>query len=123
MAANTVLVAGGTGGIGRATAEGLARLGARVGIVGRDLTRVPSVAADISATCGSAAVDGCAADMTSLAEVRRLSGEVLTAYPRLAVLVNNVGGFWGGSQNAHSTPQQRRGRAEDARSWSALALP
>ena len=34
------------------------------------------------------------ADMSSQAEVRRLAGEVLDAYPRLDVLVNNVGGFW-----------------------------
>ena len=32
--------------------------------------------------------------MSSQAEVRRLAGEVLAAYPRLDVLVNNVGGFW-----------------------------
>ena len=52
------------------------------------------MAADLAATCGNAAVDAYAADMSSLAEVRRLSGEVLAAYPRLDVLVNNVGGFW-----------------------------
>ena len=34
------------------------------------------------------------ADMSSQAEVRRLAAEVLDAYPRLDVLVNNVGGFW-----------------------------
>jgi NAD(P)-dependent dehydrogenase (short-subunit alcohol dehydrogenase family) len=39
-------------------------------------------------------VDAFAADMSSQAEVRRLAGEVLGAYPRLEVLVNNVGGFW-----------------------------
>lgn len=32
--------------------------------------------------------------MSSQAEVRRLAGEVLAAYPRLDVLVNNAGGFW-----------------------------
>jgi NAD(P)-dependent dehydrogenase (short-subunit alcohol dehydrogenase family) len=32
--------------------------------------------------------------MSSQAEVRRLAAEVLAAYPRLDVLLNNVGGFW-----------------------------
>ena len=34
------------------------------------------------------------ADLSAQAEVRRLAGEVLDAYPRLDVLVNNVGGYW-----------------------------
>ncbi len=32
--------------------------------------------------------------MSSQAEVRRLADEVLATYPRLDVLLNNVGGFW-----------------------------
>ena len=94
MAGRTVLVTGGTGGIGKATAAGLAALGARVGITGRDLTRARAAAADIAATSGSPAVDAFAADMSSQTEVRRLAHEVLNTYPRLNVLVNNVGGFW-----------------------------
>jgi retinol dehydrogenase 14 len=39
-------------------------------------------------------VDILAADMSSQAEVRRLAAQVLGTYPRLDVLVNNVGGFW-----------------------------
>ena len=39
-------------------------------------------------------MDPFAADMSSQAEVRRLAGEILAAYPRLDVLVNNAGGFW-----------------------------
>jgi retinol dehydrogenase 14 len=94
MTGRTVLVTGGTGGIGRATAAGLAALGARVGISGRDLARTRAAAADIAATSGNPAVDAFAADMSSQVEVRRLAREVLAAYPRLDVLINNVGGFW-----------------------------
>ena len=94
MAGKTVLVTGGSGGIGKATAAGLAAVGARVGIVGRDLARTRAAAADIAATSGNPAVDAFGADMSSQAEVHRLAREVLDAYPRLDVLINNVGGFW-----------------------------
>src|SRR5947208_306655 len=94
MAGKVVLITGGTGGIGKATAVGLATLSARVGITGRDLARAEQAAADIRAASGNPAVDAFAADLTSQAEVRRLAVEVLDAYPRLHVLVNNVGGFW-----------------------------
>jgi NAD(P)-dependent dehydrogenase (short-subunit alcohol dehydrogenase family) len=94
MAGKVVLVTGGTGGIGKATAIGLAALGAQVGITGRDLARTGQVVADIRAASGNSAIDGFAADMSSQAEVRRLAVAVLHAYPRLDVLVNNVGGFW-----------------------------
>ena len=52
MAGKSVLVTGGTGGIGKATAIGLAGLGARVGITGRDQARTEAAAADIRAACG-----------------------------------------------------------------------
>jgi retinol dehydrogenase 14 len=93
MAGKTVLVTGGTGGIGRATAAGLAALGARVGVAGRDRARAEAAAEDIRAF-GGAGVDVFVADMSSQAEVRRLAAEVLDAFPRLDVLVNNVGGSW-----------------------------
>src|SRR5438034_2659104 len=94
MVGKIVLITGGTGGIGKATAIGLARLGARVGITGRDLRRSEQAAAEIRTLSGNPAVDAFAADMSSQAEVRRLAVAVLDAYPRLDVLVNNVGGFW-----------------------------
>ena len=94
MAGKTVLVTGGTGGIGRATAIGLASMGARVGLTGRDIARTRAAAAEVATASGNPAVDPFPADMSSQAEVRRLAGEVLAAYPRLDVLVNNVGGFW-----------------------------
>jgi retinol dehydrogenase 14 len=94
MADKVVLITGGTGGIGRATAIGLATLGAQVGITGRDRARAEQAAADIRVASGNQAVYAFAADMTSQAEVRRLAVAVLDDYPRLDVLVNNVGGFW-----------------------------
>ncbi len=94
MAGKHVLVTGGTGGIGKATAVGLAALGARVAITGRDRSRAEAAATDIRAASGNPAVDVFTADMSSQAEVRRLADAVLDAYPRLDVLVNNVGGFW-----------------------------
>jgi retinol dehydrogenase 14 len=100
MAGKVVLVTGGTGGIGKATAIGLAALGARVGITGRDLGRTRQVAAEIRSASGNPDIDPFAADMSSQAEVRRLAAAVLDAFPRLDVLVNNVGGFWA---HRHST--------------------
>jgi NAD(P)-dependent dehydrogenase (short-subunit alcohol dehydrogenase family) len=94
MAGRSVLVTGGTSGIGKATAIGLAALSARVGITGRDPARTEAAAASIRATPGSPAVDAFPADMSIQAGVRRLAAQVLDTYPRLDVLVNNAGGFW-----------------------------
>jgi NAD(P)-dependent dehydrogenase (short-subunit alcohol dehydrogenase family) len=94
MAGKVVLITGGTGGIGKATALGLAMIGARIGIMGRDPGRAEQAAAEIRTASENPAVDAFAADMSSQAEVRRLAAAVLDAYPRLDVLVNNVGGFW-----------------------------
>jgi retinol dehydrogenase-14 len=94
MAGKTVLVTGGTGGIGKATATRLATLGARVGITGRDDNRARAGVAAIKRESGNPAVDAFVADLSSQTEVRRLAAAVLDAYPRLDVLVNNVGGFW-----------------------------
>ncbi len=94
MRGRTVLVTGGTGGIGRATADALARLGARVGIVGRDRPRAERAAEEIRRSAGHDAVDVFVADLSAQSDVRRLAGEALAAYPRLDVLVNNVGGYW-----------------------------
>jgi short-subunit dehydrogenase len=65
MAGKYVLVTRGTGGIGKATATGLAALGARVGITGRDQGRAAAATADIRAATGNHAVDIFAADMSA----------------------------------------------------------
>jgi retinol dehydrogenase 14 len=100
MTGKTVLITGGTGGIGRAAAIGLASMGARVGITGRHRARAERAAIAIADESGNPAVDVFVADMSSQTEVRRLADAVLAAYPRLDVLLNNVGGFWA---NRHLT--------------------
>jgi NAD(P)-dependent dehydrogenase (short-subunit alcohol dehydrogenase family) len=95
MAGWTVLVTGGSSGIGKATALGLARMGAHLAIIGRDQGRTEASAAEIRAE-GGGQVDVFLADLSSQSEVRRLADEVLHSMPRLDVLVNNVGGYWNG---------------------------
>lgn len=93
MAGRTVLVTGGSGGIGRATALGLAAMGANVAITGRDRGRTESAARGIRAA-GGGQVEVFVADLSAQSEVRRLAGEVLHCLPRIDVLINNVGGYW-----------------------------
>jgi retinol dehydrogenase-14 len=93
MAGQTVLVTGATSGIGRATALGLATMGAQVAITGRDRERTENAAREIS-TAGAMNVEVFVADLSSQAQVRRLASEVLESLPRIDVLINNAGGYW-----------------------------
>jgi NAD(P)-dependent dehydrogenase (short-subunit alcohol dehydrogenase family) len=93
MTGRTVLVTGATGGIGKATALGLAALGAHLAIIGRDRDRTEAAAREIRAA-GDGPVDVFVADLSAQAEVRRLAAEVLQRLSRLDVLINNVGGYW-----------------------------
>jgi retinol dehydrogenase 14 len=93
MAGRTVLVTGATRGIGRATALGLAAMGAHIAITGRDRARTEGAAGKIRAAAGGQ-VDAFVAELSSQSEVRRLADEVLERFARIDVLVNNVGGYW-----------------------------
>ena len=93
MVGKTVLLTGGTAGIGLATAVGLAEMGAHLAITGRDRERTEGAAREIRAA-GPGNVDAFIADLSSQTEVRRLASEVLQGLPRIDVLVNNVGGYW-----------------------------
>ncbi|MCU1571985.1 MAG: short-chain dehydrogenase [Micrococcaceae bacterium] len=93
MNGRTVLITGATGGIGKATALGLAAMGAHLAITGRDRDRAESAAREIRAA-GGGQVNVFVADLSSQLDVRRLAGEVLGTLSHIDVLVNNVGGYW-----------------------------
>jgi retinol dehydrogenase 14 len=93
MAGRTVLVTGATGGIGRATALGLAALGAHLAITGRDRGSTQGAAGEVRAA-GGGQVEVFVADLSAQSQVRRLAEEALQRLSRIDVLVNNVGGHW-----------------------------
>ena len=103
MSGRTVLVTGRTSGIGKATALGLAAIGAHAAITGRGPTRVRDVAREIRTATG-AHVEEFVADLSLQVEVRRLADEVLDVLARVDVLVNDVGGYWKSPRTAWSAP-------------------
>lgn len=94
MRGRTVLITGGTGGIGRATARALAALGAQVMVVGRDADRGAATLAELRRVAGHQDHHFLPADLSSQAEVRRLADEVRRRFDHLHVLVNNVAGVF-----------------------------
>jgi NAD(P)-dependent dehydrogenase (short-subunit alcohol dehydrogenase family) len=100
----TAFVTGSTDGVGRLVARWLADRGARVVVHGRDREGGKLVADQIAATgCGSAIF--LPADLSSLAEVRRLAGEVRQRCDRLDLLINNAGIGSGGPTGKRETSQ------------------
>lgn len=85
----TILITGSTDGVGRVVAQRLGAGGARVLVHGRDAARGKAAVAEIEAAGGKA--EFLAADLASLAEVRRLAEAVLARTNRLDILINNAG--------------------------------
>jgi NAD(P)-dependent dehydrogenase (short-subunit alcohol dehydrogenase family) len=89
MSDTSVLVTGGTSGIGRAAALALAGLGARVVLSGRDAERGKKVVQEIEAAGGEGHF--VAADLRDEASARALAREAGALVGQIDVLVNNAG--------------------------------
>lgn len=88
------LVTGATNGIGKATAQALAQMGATVVLVGRNAPKTAQIVEEIRAASGNKNVNSLLADLSSQQEVRRLADEFKSKYAHLHVLINNAGGFF-----------------------------
>jgi NAD(P)-dependent dehydrogenase (short-subunit alcohol dehydrogenase family) len=91
----TVLVTGSTDGVGRLVAKRLGEAGARVLVHGRNRDRGERLVAEIEGGGGRA--EFLAADLSALAEVRRLAEAVKDRTDRLDILINNAGIGTGGA--------------------------
>ncbi len=85
------LITGATSGIGKATATGLANMGASVVMIGRDRGRGEAALAEVKEKSTGASLNLMLADLSSQEEIRRLADEVKESYPRVDVLINNAG--------------------------------
>ena len=89
LAQRVVIVTGGSKGLGREMALGLAEAGARVAVVSRTRSLIEQTAAEIVGQGGEAIA--VPADMTREEEVESMTAEVAKAYGRIDVLFNNAG--------------------------------
>lgn len=91
MKGKVCLITGATSGIGQATSIGLARMGASVVVVGRDVERGEAALREIRAASGNPEIRLLIADLSSQAAVRRLAEEFKALQLPLHVLINNAG--------------------------------
>ena len=87
----TIVVTGGTSGIGEVAAIRLAEKGARIVLVARDKVRAEATMAKLKRANPSATHAVHFADLSSIAEMKRVASEIAAAEPAIDVLINNAG--------------------------------
>src|SRR5438132_1072876 len=93
MRGKVCLLTGATSGIGKATALGLAQMGATVVMVSRDRARGEAAQAEVKTKSGNAAVNLLLADLSAQQSIRQLAENFQQRYTQLHVLINNAGLF------------------------------
>jgi NAD(P)-dependent dehydrogenase (short-subunit alcohol dehydrogenase family) len=103
FAGKAVLVAGGTGGLGRAVSLAFLEAGAAVGVTYRKPEELDALRT--AAGAGAARLSGHAVDVTDEAAVRHLLDELVSRHGKLDALVNAVGGYAGGTKLWDTDPK------------------
>ncbi len=93
MQGKICMVTGANSGIGKATALGLAQMGATVVMACRDRARGEAAQSEIKTKSGNNAVDLLLADLSSQQSIRQLVENYKQRYAQLHVLINNAGVF------------------------------
>jgi NAD(P)-dependent dehydrogenase (short-subunit alcohol dehydrogenase family) len=94
MQGKTCVITGATSGIGRASAEALAAMGARIVMVARNKQRGEATLAKLRERFPLADHSIYYADLLRLAEVKRVAADIAAAEPRIDVLLNNAGAMF-----------------------------
>jgi NAD(P)-dependent dehydrogenase (short-subunit alcohol dehydrogenase family) len=87
----SVVITEATTALGRATAEGLAKMGASLVLVGGDRVQLSSAAERVKRDFPDTMLKTLVADLSSMMEVRRSASEIMSEQHRIDVLINNVG--------------------------------
>lgn len=98
MQGKTVVITGATSGIGAVAARRLAEHGARILIVARDRHRAADTLRDLSAANPAQTHAAYHADLSRLAEMKRVAAEIAAAEPKIDVLMNNAGLICAGNE-------------------------
>ncbi|GIF11896.1 SDR family NAD(P)-dependent oxidoreductase [Actinoplanes teichomyceticus] len=91
----TIVITGGSSGVGLAAAKQLAARGDEVVLIGRDPGRLAAAVEQVRTAGGGREPQHFRADFERLDDVRHLADQLLAAYPRIDVLANNAGGIIG----------------------------
>ena len=94
LAGTTVLITGPTSGLGRATTDAVAALGARVVLVGRSEARLAALRDELTVAHGEDRFPVVVADMADLTSVRAAVAMILATEPRLDVVIDNAGAIF-----------------------------
>jgi len=95
LAARVFLVTGATDGIGKFTAELLAKEGCTVLIHGRNPSKVASTVSELQRCSNGGQLHGFVADLSVMSDVAQLAADVSERFPILHGLLNNAGTFAG----------------------------